>query len=115
MSPPEIIRITRVTKGLSQEYMADRLNVSQNTYSRIELGRTKLCTTRLLKIASILEIDPEEILNKKGKSIAINEAHLLDLIREKDQFINHLINELEFLRRELQNLNTGKRTKFSKE
>ena len=107
MSPPEIIRTARVTKGLSQEYMAEKLNVSQNTYSRIELGRTKLCTTRLLKIASILEIGPEEILNKKEKSIAFNEAHLLDMIREKDLYINHLINELEFLRRQFQTLNTG--------
>jgi transcriptional regulator with XRE-family HTH domain len=107
--PPEIIRIARVTKGLSQEYMADKLNVSQNTYSRIELGRTKLCTTRLLKIASILEITPEEILNKKENSIAFNEAHLLDLIREKDLYINHLLKELEFLRRQFQNLNKSSR------
>jgi transcriptional regulator with XRE-family HTH domain len=107
--PPEIIRIARVTKGLLQEYMADKLGVSQNTYSRIELGRTKLCTTRLLKIASILEISPEEILNKKENSNAFNEAHLLDLIKEKDIYINHLIKELEFLRWQFQNLNKSPR------
>jgi transcriptional regulator with XRE-family HTH domain len=78
--------------------MADKLSVSQNTYSRIELGLTKLCTTRLLKIATILEIGPEEILNKKGNVNTLNEAHLINLIKEKDTYIKHLLNEVEFLR-----------------
>lgn len=103
--PLENIRKARLIKGLSQEFMAYKLAVSQNTYSRIELGLTKLCSTRLLKIASILEIAPDEILYKKDKTAPHNEAHLLDLIKEKDIYINHLLNELEFLRRQFQNLN----------
>ena len=104
--PSEIIRKTRVTKGLSQEYMADKLSVSQNTYSRIELGLTKLCTTRLLKIASILEIMPETILYKKDNLDSLNEVHLKNLLKEKDIYIEHLLQEVAFLRTQI--LHIGK-------
>lgn len=50
------IRKIRLEKGYSQEYMAECLKISQNTYSRIEAGEIKLFVNRLIIIASILEI-----------------------------------------------------------
>jgi transcriptional regulator with XRE-family HTH domain len=53
----------REIKGYSQEYVANRLNMSQNSYSKIELEQTRLNIERLNEIAGVFEISPNEILN----------------------------------------------------
>jgi transcriptional regulator with XRE-family HTH domain len=57
------IRRIRESKNFSQEYMATRLNISQNTYSKLELGYTALTVDRLIHIAGILEINLIDLLN----------------------------------------------------
>jgi len=59
----ENIRNTRVGLAYSQEYLAAKLNVSQNTYSKIELGYVKLTLDRFLKICGVLGIDPARLIN----------------------------------------------------
>ena len=49
------IRRLREAKGYSQEYVATRLNIPQNTYSRLENGDTKISLDRLLGLSVILE------------------------------------------------------------
>ncbi|MBC8984406.1 helix-turn-helix transcriptional regulator [Pedobacter sp. N36a] len=56
------LRIQRVIKGYTQEYMAERLNLSQNSYSKLERGLTSLTVSRLYQIAGILEISVQDIL-----------------------------------------------------
>ncbi|WDF79765.1 helix-turn-helix domain-containing protein [Mucilaginibacter sp. AW1-7] len=60
------IRNTRIQLAYSQEYLAAKLNVSQNTYSKIELGYVKLTLERFFKICRVLEIDPVDIINADG-------------------------------------------------
>ncbi|QEC75385.1 helix-turn-helix domain-containing protein [Mucilaginibacter ginsenosidivorax] len=62
----ENIRNTRIRLAYSQEYLAAKLNVSQNTYSKIELGYVKLTLERFFKICRVLEIDPAEVINADG-------------------------------------------------
>lgn len=62
----ENIRNTRIRLAYSQEYLAAKLNVSQNTYSKIELGYVKLTLDRFFKICRVLEIDPAEVINADG-------------------------------------------------
>ena len=57
------IRTQREIKGFSQMYVAAKLKMSQNAYSRIELGRTKLSVNTLLAIAEILNVQVYEFLN----------------------------------------------------
>ncbi|MCY4779870.1 helix-turn-helix transcriptional regulator [Sphingobacterium sp. UT-1RO-CII-1] len=58
----------RIRKGISQEYMAEQLGISQNVYSRIERGTVKLDIERLHQIAVILDINVKvELLTEKGK------------------------------------------------
>jgi transcriptional regulator with XRE-family HTH domain len=59
----ENIRNTRLNLAYSQEYLAAKLKVSQNTYSKIELGYVKLTLDRFFKICHVLEIDPAEVIN----------------------------------------------------
>ena len=57
------IRTKRDIKGFSQLYVATKLKMSQNAYSKIELGRTKLTVNTLLAIAEILNMQVCEFLN----------------------------------------------------
>ena len=49
------IRKVRESKGFSQEYMANVLDISQASYARLENEDTKVTVDRLQKIAEILE------------------------------------------------------------
>jgi len=63
----ENIRQIRHERRYSQEYMAISLTVSQNAYSKLERGRTKLTWDRLAEIANILETSMEELLKDAGR------------------------------------------------
>jgi len=51
------IRLARISKAYSQEYLAAKLHISQNAYSKTELGYSNLSLSRFIDIASILEVD----------------------------------------------------------
>jgi transcriptional regulator with XRE-family HTH domain len=57
------IRKKRESKNYTQEYLAYKLNISQNAYSKIELGYTKITVERLFQIADVLEITASELLD----------------------------------------------------
>ena len=60
------IRKIREYRNYTQEYLAAKLKISQNAYSKIELGYTKITVDRLFRIADILEVDPIDILSKEN-------------------------------------------------
>ena len=69
------IRHKREYRNYTQEYLALKLSISQNAYSKIELGYTKITVERLFQIAAILEFDVVEIINpeegvKKMQAVA---------------------------------------------
>lgn len=55
------IRKVREIKSFSQEYVANKLSISQSAYSNIENGKTPITDENLNTIASILEVNPEVI------------------------------------------------------
>lgn len=61
----EKIKIIRELRGYTQEYMADKLGVAQNTYSKLETNQTKLSADILQKVAEILGVSPVDILNNQ--------------------------------------------------
>ena len=56
------IKNLRFKKGYSQSYMGMLLEISQRAYSKIESGHTKLTLERLRLIATILEIEVNELV-----------------------------------------------------
>ena len=60
------IKKLREAKNLTQEFMANNLKISQNSYSRIETENTKLTTDRLSENAEILNVPTEFILNTQS-------------------------------------------------
>jgi transcriptional regulator with XRE-family HTH domain len=60
------IRQIREHRNYTQEYLAAKLKISQNAYSKIELGYTKITVDRLFHIADILEVDAISILDSEN-------------------------------------------------
>lgn len=56
------IRKVREYRNYTQDYLAAKLEISQNAYSKIELGYSKITLDRLFHIAIILEVDVMELL-----------------------------------------------------
>ncbi|WP_461452531.1 helix-turn-helix domain-containing protein [Mucilaginibacter sp.] len=52
-----VIKNKRVTMGYSQFYMAEKLGITQNVYSKIEANKIKLTACRLLMICELLDIE----------------------------------------------------------
>ncbi|WDF55036.1 helix-turn-helix domain-containing protein [Mucilaginibacter sp. KACC 22063] len=59
------IRQIRERKGYTQEYLAMKLGISQNAYSKIELGYTKITLERLFHIARLIETDVISLLGEE--------------------------------------------------
>lgn len=56
------IRLQRLIKNYTQEYMGERLSISQNAFSKIELGQTLITIKRIFQIAHILEINVSDLM-----------------------------------------------------
>jgi transcriptional regulator with XRE-family HTH domain len=115
------LRLLREFRNYSQEYIAEKLGITQNAYSRIENNQTRLTAERLEKLAVILEITPMELLSEKEPVIYFSDApvppkqekdeHWKEMIENtrqlygqvicsKDEKIAHLETEIGFLRKE---------------
>ena len=116
------LRLIREFRNYSQEYVAEKLGITQHAYSRIENNQTKLSTERLERLAAILNIPPLELLSDKEPVIHFMEAsppaspvakedHWKEMIEStrqlygqvicsKDEKIAHLENEIYTLRKE---------------
>ncbi|MCC8408299.1 helix-turn-helix transcriptional regulator [Mucilaginibacter sp. UR6-1] len=56
------IRRLREARNYSQDYVAMKVNISQNAYSKIELGYSKISLDRLFLIADALEVDYTQLI-----------------------------------------------------
>jgi len=92
--PGTIIRQFREMRNYSQEYVAGKMGISQNAYSKIENGITQLTVSHVRQISTILEVsimdllkDEFEIRHGSGMQMesVTKEALLLNLeqIRKK--------------------------------
>ena len=120
MSVGTKIRKVRELKGFSQQDMAKKLEMSQNNYSKIELGRVSVSMDRFQEIADILEIEPMKIMDfdesqvfnnhdqKGGSAANLIVQEFSDKLEEAYKSeITHLKEEIQFLRKLLEK-NLGK-------
>ncbi|AWK05744.1 XRE family transcriptional regulator [Flavobacterium crocinum] len=56
----------RKSKGLSQEEIADYLDISQSAYARMESGENHSWASHILKISEIFKIEPKELLENEN-------------------------------------------------
>ncbi|HMI04820.1 MAG TPA: helix-turn-helix transcriptional regulator [Pedobacter sp.] len=57
------IRKIREFRNYTQDYLAAKIGISQNAYSKIELGYSKITLDRLFHIAIILEVDATQLIS----------------------------------------------------
>ena len=65
----EKIRLLRQVKGLTQEEVADKLNLSVNGYGKIERGECDVNLTRLEQLAGVFGIEAIELLGMTDKNV----------------------------------------------
>jgi transcriptional regulator with XRE-family HTH domain len=65
------IRKIREFRNYTQDYLAAKLKISQNAYSKIELGYSNITLNRLIEIAEILEIELEDLICGKEDLIQL--------------------------------------------
>lgn len=57
-----VIRERRLQLNYSQDYVAGRLEMSQNAYSKMELGQTGITLGKFIVLCEALEIDMTDML-----------------------------------------------------
>ena len=91
----ETLRKVRREKNLSQEYMAEKLEITQKAYSNIENGKTTLKNDILPKLAKILDLNPDDlcaISNFCSDIHKLKNEELLQLLAQNNIDIpNHLL------------------------
>ncbi len=68
MSVHENIRAVRRAKGLTQEEVAEKLDMSVNGYGDIERGLCDIKLTRLQQIAELFDVELGELFEDGGKN-----------------------------------------------
>lgn len=63
VSLPEVLKAQRLRHNMTQEFVADRLNVSRQAVSRWENGTAQPSTANLLALAQLYEVAPEKLLH----------------------------------------------------
>lgn len=79
------LKSLRNLKNYSQEYMADKLGITQSAYSKMEVGSVDIPFSKLEEIATVLGLTVEDIIgfnekiifnlknNKKANGLVINQ------------------------------------------
>lgn len=117
----------REVKNLTQEEMADQLNMSTSGYAKIERGETKLYHDKLDKIADVFGVSVNQLLpsSNEGVTVCMSEqndcsntvyygenSHKLaqleliisykdEIITQKDELLKSQQREIELLRQQI--------------
>src|SRR5690606_32164976 len=63
------LKLLREGNNYTQEYVADYLDISQNAYSLLEKGKTKITLDRLESLAKLYHIQPAELISDGAMSM----------------------------------------------
>lgn len=94
------IKRIREQKGISQDYMAMELGISQSTYTKLERGEVNLYVDRLLKIAKVLNIGLARIFDENANN-SFN-VNTYDTSSNFNQVIENQYNDSKELIKKLQ-------------
>ena len=104
-----LIRSCREARGISQDYMAESLNIAQSAYAYLESGKTTMSIDRLIRITEILDLDIHQIIDesiplqqyttdKSGEGRYSQKYLYPGTKKAYDMLIAELRSEVEFLR-----------------
>ena len=81
------MRLLRESKKLSQEQMAEKLNISQQAYSNLENNPEIITVQRLKKVAEIFEVPASTLINDEN---TFRESTFLNLGIPKEIQVNRI-------------------------
>ena len=103
----ENLKRARISSGLTQTEMAERIGISVTAYQKIESGRTRILNTHFSKCAEVLGVSLSELVNgfipvrdaeaviedvreSYGLKMRVQESGYLNEIQNKDREIGRL-------------------------
>lgn len=97
-----ILRHARETKGYSQEYMAEMLNIAQSSYANLESGKTSISVDRMIEIIKILQLNLHDVCGEleDGSENKLN-THSPPSVETKEAYsilVEEMKDEIRFLR-----------------
>ncbi|MEI6310919.1 MAG: helix-turn-helix transcriptional regulator [Bacteroidota bacterium] len=103
------VRRIREEKQWTQEFIANKLEISQNTYSKIESGSIKLTIDRISELSKILEVPIEDMLSDDTKTFHLNNNHIekfyIENLQEENKgLVQSLKDQVKYLQDENQRL-----------
>ncbi len=107
------IKKIRQFRNFTQQYVADKLNISQNAYSRIENGSTKLTIERLEQISKLLSVSIETVLSNDKQVFNVENhakfyAHIENLHEESKELLQQQVDfhrqQIDFLQQQNETL-----------
>lgn len=94
------IRIARVLKGFTQEYIAERLNKSTNFISLIERGKSGIGIKTIIDFCNILDIEPNSIFSGLYKYNNQDDKIIIDGISSlSDEDKEILVDLIEYIKK----------------
>ena len=103
----ENLKRARISSGLTQAEMAERIGISVTAYQKIESGRTRILNTNFSKCAEVLGVSLSELVNgfipvrdaeaviedvreSYGLKMRVQESGYLNELQSKDREIGRL-------------------------
>lgn len=107
----EKIKKLRELRNFTQDYMAIQLEMTQAGYSKIESGQTDITYSKIVEIAKVLDVKPEELIafdsqkffnsfnnvkgNNNGSVIVTLSEEIKSLYEDKVVLLNKLLKTAE--------------------
>jgi transcriptional regulator with XRE-family HTH domain len=93
----------RQAKNMSQEEIADYLNISQSAYARMERGESASWATHFNKICDLFQIKPENLVSKQEREFKDSEKES-DSVEIVNQLSEKIIEQYEARIKELKKI-----------
>lgn len=92
------IRVLRELKNYTQEYMADVMEISQRTYSKLENDQIKIDLKKLIEISKILDIEAVNLLSDIEEFRIDGNGDIINFYVSSKEYIQHLLEENKYLK-----------------
>ncbi len=109
------IKKLRELKNLTQEHLAEQLNITQSAYSKIENNEVEISYSKLEHIAKVLELSPADVIkfnehlvfnvmhNKTGNGMVANQISpiekqlyedLVKALKDENTFLKNILDKV---------------------
>lgn len=85
------LRGLRAQHGYTQEFVAYKLGISQNAYSKIERGKTRMDIDHIYKLADVFQVPVTGFLPQPKASVGVNTTGLPEFLRRVQKLFSEAL------------------------